>query len=77
MNVAFCPEIVPCEGAEDEGNTAAEETGEKGREEPGEDRERDQGHRDSEEVADKSEDFLRPSFGAEVPCESGTEAGEE
>lgn len=79
MNVAFRPEIIPCKGAQDQGQAAAEKTGEKGRKEPGQDREHDQGHGDSGEVAEGGEYFLRPSFGAEVPREgneSGPEAGE-
>lgn len=80
MDVGFRSEVVSCEGAEDQGQATAEETREKGREEPGQDGERDESHGNSEKVTDQGEDFLRPSFGTEIPSESnegGAEAGED
>ena len=80
MNIAFRPEIVTREGAEDEWQAAAEETGEEGREEPREDGERDESHGNSKKVTDQGEDLLRPPLGTEIPGEGnegGAKAGEE
>ncbi len=74
MDIGFRSKVVSREGAEDQGQTTAEETREKGREEPGQDHQHDQRDRDAGDVAEGREKLLGPPLGSEIPRE-GEETG--